>query len=370
MLPTTTHTHDDQAPRQHLQPAALCRRRVLLAMALAWAPGLALSAMPAGGKVSLAVMGDSNSLSYRDRISLPGPKQRGGAFRDRTLQWGEVIAQLRADEVDLGPWEVSGASNPRLRWLDMLGLPVVRAPRKEDYRYNFANDGADSAQLMTTRVRQAPRLVAMMDREPQRWANGVVVIRIGGANLSGMMGTQAVNPGAPAVRAVIEAGLRAYREALALIRRTHPTTHVVVVNAFEDSQDPDELDQWQSGTEIRRIASMYDAYDEGLRAIVAATPHTSFFDDRAWFRQQWGSRDAEGKPAFRTVTVGPLRVTHSLGDSPDHSLLADNHNGLVWNVLWAQALVRHLHDVAGLPITPISDAEVERLVRSLTQGDR
>lgn len=343
---------------------------MLAAMALAWVPGLALSAMPGGGKVSLAVMGDSNSLSYADRLSLPGPEQRGGPYRSRTLQWGEVIAQLRGDEVDPGPWEVSGESNPRLRWFDILGLPVVRAPRKEDYRYNFANEGADSAQLMSTRVRQAPRLVAMMDREPARWQRGVVVIRIGGANLSGMMETQARTPGAPAVLAVIEAGLQRYREAIALIRRTHPQTHIVLVNAFEDSQEPEVLDRWQSGAEIRNIARMYDDYDAGLRAIVAAVPHTSLFDDRAWFRQQWGSRDANGKPAFRTVSVGPLRVTHSVGDAPVHSMLADNHNGLVWNVLWAQALVRHVHDVAGLPVTPISDAEVERLVRSLTQVDR
>ena len=369
MLPSTC-VNDCPPQQQHEQTAERFRRRAVLAMALAWVPGLALSAMPAGGKISLAVMGDSNSLSYRDHLSLPGPEQRGGPYRGRTLQWGEVIAQLRADEIDPGPWETSGVSNPRLRWLEVFGLPVVRAPRKEDFRYNFANNGADSAQLMTTRVRQAPRLVAMMDREPERWRRGVVVIRIGGANLSGMMDLQARMPGAPAVRAVIEAGLQAYREAIALIRRTHPQTHIVLVNAFEDSQEPEVFDRWQSGEEIRRIARMYDEHDDGLRAIVAEVPHTSFFDDRAWFRQRWGARDADGKPAFGTVTVGPLRVRHALGDSPEHSLLADNHNGLVWNVLWAQSLVLHLRDVAGLPVTPISDAEVERLVRALAPVDR
>src|SRR5687768_8357137 len=125
-------------------------RTIPLALSLA---AVISAAQPSGAKVSLAVMGDSNSLSYQDHVSLPNPEQRGGAYRARTLQWGEVIARLRGDEVDPGPWEISGVSNPSLRWLDVLGMPVARAPRKEDYRYNFANDGADCSQLMGTRRR-------------------------------------------------------------------------------------------------------------------------------------------------------------------------------------------------------------------------
>jgi hypothetical protein len=49
-------------------------------------------------------------------------------------------------------------------------------------------------------------------------------------------------------------------------------------------------------------------------------------------------------------------------------MLGDDHNGMVWNVLWAQSLVQHLHDVVNLPVTPISDEEVQRFVRTLTSG--
>ncbi|MGR4868170.1 SGNH/GDSL hydrolase family protein [Variovorax sp. LARHSF232] len=326
------------------------------------------AAQPSGAKVSLAVMGDSNSLSYQDRISLPNPEQRGGTYRARTLNWGEVIARLRGNEVDPGPWEISGVSNPSLRWLDVLGIPVARAPRKEDYRYNFANDGADCSQLMGTRRRQAPRLVRLMDQEPQRWKHGVVVIRIGLSDLARVIDIQAQTPGVPAVQAALQGCQAYFREAVALIRSRHPDTHIVLVNAFEDSQDAAYLQRWQSAREIDNIARMFDAHDQGLRAIVAQVPNTSFFDDRAWFRRHWGARDAVGKPAFKTVAIGPkLRVTHSVGDAPIHSMLADDHNGLVWNVLWAQAMVAHLRDVARLPVTPISDEEVERLVRLLTE---
>ena len=63
-----------------------------------------------------------------------------------------------------------------------------------------------------------------------------------------------------------------------------------------------------------------------------------------------------------------LQVVHSLGDSPDHSMLADFHNGLVWNTLWAQAMAKHLHDVVKVPVAPISDEEVVRFIRSQTDA--
>ena len=141
----------------------------------------------------------------------------------------------------------------------------------------------------------------------------------------------------------------------------------MLVGVFEDSHDASNVGRWQSAREIDNIARMCDEFDDGLRAIAAANPGVSVFDDRAWFRQAWGGRDAQGRPAYKTVAIGPtLRVRHAMGDAPTNSMLGDDHNGLVWNVLWAQALVRHLHDVAGLPVTPIRDDEVERFVRSLT----
>jgi hypothetical protein len=206
-----------------------------------------------------------------------------------------------------------------------------------------------------------------MDQEPARWESGVVVIRIGLSDLSKVIDTQAQTPDTPAMQKAVQGCLQRFREAVALIRSHHPRTHIVLVNIFEDSHDAANVNRWQSAREIDNIARMFDAFDAGLRGIVASVPHTSFFDDRAWFRRTWGSRDAQGRPAYKTVGIGAgLRVTHSLGDAPQHSMLGDDHNGLVWNALWAQALVQHLHDVARLPVTPIGDEEIERLVLSLS----
>ena len=62
---------------------AVCIRAAALGLALAFALGLApraamsADAVPGAAKVSLAVMGDSNSLSYQDRVSLPNPELEG-----------------------------------------------------------------------------------------------------------------------------------------------------------------------------------------------------------------------------------------------------------------------------------------------------
>ena len=321
--------------------------------------------------VSLAGMGDSNTHSFQDSISLSAARnERGGPLRARTFQWGEVIARLRPNEVDQGPWGAWGVSGAKLAALDLFGLPVGRAPRKEDYFYNFANNGAPCKYLMETRQRQAPRLVALMDRSPERWVQGVVVIRMGIGEMAGVLDHVAKDPAAPELRAAIQACTGTLARTVDLIHRSHPSTHIVLVSPFNDTHDAANLDRWQSAVEVANIEQAYAAWDAALQRIVAASPQTvSVFNDRAWFASQWGGRGPQGKPDYRTVTVGKLNVTHSLGNEPTHSMLADDHNGLVWNVLWAQAMTRHLHDVAKLPVTPITDAEVARFVESLTSTE-
>ncbi len=330
-----------------------------------------VSAAPreSGAGVSMAVMGDSNTHSYQDSISFPaGSGQRGGPFHDRTFQWTEVLARLRGNELDSGPWLRWGVSNPLLRAMDIAGSQVGRAPRKEDYQYNFANDGAQCAQLMGTHVRQAPRLVALMNKKPQRWTRGVVVIRIGMADFSApdFIDQLAQDPEAPPVRARLSACVDDIRQAVMLIRDSHPTVRIVLVGIFNDAHDPLNFDKWRSREALRNISKGFDQFDGDLRKLAASGPYLSFFDDRAWFRQRWGSRGAQGEPAYQTVAVGPLKVTNTIGDAPTHALLADDHAGLVWNVLWAQAMSKHLHEVVGLPVTPISDTELARFVGSLT----
>ena len=79
-----------------------------------------------------------------------------------TFQWTEFVARLRANQIDMGEWNRWGTLPRIAELLSALGLEG-RAPRKEDYRYNFAISGAECQELTEGRTRQAQRLVYLMD---------------------------------------------------------------------------------------------------------------------------------------------------------------------------------------------------------------
>jgi hypothetical protein len=324
-------------------------------------PGLAKASLPLG------VLGDSDSHSYQDRVTFaPGTAQRGGAYRASTFQWTEVLARLRGDQLDLGDWGVWG-HGPRLaRLQEWFGLPG-RAPRKEDYRYNLSLSGAECEQLTMGPYRQAPRLRALMDREPERWRNGVVVIRIG-VNSFGMaesLDQLAKDPAAPAVRATIVNCVQQIKAAIALIHQGHPLTRIVLVGILNNADWPPYFDRWPSPAELDSITSGLNAFDLSLRQLAAADRRLAFFDDRAWFAQRWGTRGERGQPDYKTVSLRTgLEVAPTQGDHSSHFVLADGHAGVAWNALWAQSLVLLIKTAFDMQVSPITDAEVARFLQS------
>ena len=318
----------------------------------------------------LAVLGDSDSHAYQDTVSFPpyGDK-RGGAHRAATLQWTEVLARVRPAQFDLGEWGVWGMPRPVARLQHLLGLQD-RAPRKQDHRFNFAISGAGCETLTTGGGRQAQRLLALMDRDPKRWRRGVVVIRIG-VNDFGMddgLARLASDPADPLAQRAIGRCIEQVRSAVALLHERHAELRIVLVGIFDNSQWPPYLSRWQSARETGNIARGLSSYDSALMQIAAADRRIAFFDDRAWFAQRWGGRDADGKPAQRNLTLASgLVVSNTMGDEPQHAVIADGHAGLVWNVLWAQSLVALLNQRFGLGLTPIDDQEVARFVEQ-TRG--
>ncbi len=372
-----------------VRAASLARRAFALAGVLAVVGGAALmlwpdprSAVPVPGvadaprssaeSIPLAVLGDSNSHSYQDRITFPlTSSERGGAFRASALQWTEVLYRLRGNEVDLGPWVAWGRWGPVAAAREMVGLGGDRSPRKEDFLYNFANSGAACRHLTTGRYRQAQRLVALMDEDPAHWRRGAVVIRIGLNDWGGLMEAQSRDPDVPQTRETIAMCTRHIGDAMRMIHAAHPDTKLVVVGVANESDDPAYFDRWLSKTETDNIAAALKQFNDALRKLAEAEPRTTFFDDNAWVREKWGSRDADGRPAYKSVAIGnSLRVTNTAGDEPTHAVLGDHHAGLVYNTLWAQSLVNVLRSGSGLPVTPIRDDEVVRFVESLTVRDR
>ena len=328
----------------------------------------------------VAVLGDSDSHSYQDQISFPAASgKRGGAHRATTLQWTEVLQRLRPLQVDPGEWGVWGVPRVVARAQQWLGL-ASRAPRKQDYRYNFAISGAGCEALTEGGGRQVQRLLAVMDREPQRWRDGVVVIRIG-ANSFGLddsLDQLARDPMAAPVQREIQACIEQVRTAVALLHARHDRTRIVLVGIYDNSHWPRYFDRWRSRDELDHIARGLDVFDAALARMAAADARIAFFDDRAWFAQRWGTRDANGEPAYRPVVLASgFGVTNTIGDDPRHAVIGDGHAGLVWNVLWTQSLIELMNQRFGAGIAPLSDTEaagfVERMVsaagRPPTQGE-
>jgi hypothetical protein len=351
--------------------AALCLAVAVLTMVFGGAEPVPAVASPAPAHaIPMAVLGDSNSHSYQDDLwFLPGSGQRGGDFHAATFQWTEVLARLRGAEIDLGPWVEWGRPGWAARLGDVLGAPPGRVPRKQDYLYNFAVSGAVCGHLTSGVQRQARRLVALMDTEPGKWRRGVVVIRIGLNDWAGLMDRQARTPDAadaPETRAVIERCTTHMATAMRTIHAAHPATRIVLVGVANESADPATFERWRSKVETDNLHAALTRFNDALARLARSEPLTMFFDDDAWVRRTWGTRDAQGVPAYATVPIGTtLRVTNTAGDSPDHAILGDHHAGLVYNTLWAQSLVTSLREGLGLALTPITDAEVARFIESL-----
>ncbi|MEX3966274.1 SGNH/GDSL hydrolase family protein [Paraburkholderia sp. EG286B] len=320
---------------------------------------------PPSGRVRLAVLGDSNSQAYHDTVMLSDPHARGGQWRATTWQWTEVLAQLRGDQIDQGKWGVWGTGKYHAIASEALGA-LARTPPKQDYRYNFAVSGATCSQLMGQSQRQAIRLVDLMDTEPQAWRGGIVLIQIGDNDLSSheLFDELSRDPAASHPAAVIDACIKSIGAAVALIRKYHPDTYVVLVAGGSDADWPGEFDSWQSAREIANIDAGIDRFTNGLRALAAADHHVYVLDFGLWFSTLWGHRDDHGRPNYQTVHLGPgWAITNTSGDDPHNTFLSDTHAGVVWNALWAQHLVASLNAAFGLHIKPITDAEVVDFLR-------
>jgi hypothetical protein len=321
-------------------------------------PGTAPSVPP------VAVLGDSDSHSYQDRISFPpGTAERGAEYRDIALQWTEVLARLRGDALDLGAWGTYGTSRIPAFIAKKLGI-VVRKPRREDYRYNFAMSGAECSDLFEG-WQEVPALLRLMDTEPARWQHGIVIIRIGINTFGKLKQMEGLARDAPDPDVIerIDGCIEAYRFTVAGIRARYPGTRFVLVGIFDNINWARYFERWQSPQQIASIEKGLDRFDAALRTLAAKDPNIAFFDDRAWFRARWGSRDADGRPAYRSVPFAGLEVVNAEGNAPHNGLLLDGHSGLVWNTLWTQSMVRLLNERFGLGIREIDDAEAARFVQ-------
>ncbi|MEJ8811968.1 SGNH/GDSL hydrolase family protein [Variovorax ureilyticus] len=341
------------------------------ATALAWSDGAPPGATKPAvrpGTIPIAVLGDSNSHSYQDRVAFPlGSHERGGALRDQTFQWTEVLARMRGNELDFGPWVHWGRPWWSAWVRDKVGLLPSRTPIKEDYLYNFANSGGACKNLMGDglgfRYPQVPRLLSLMKQQPERWQNGVVVIYIGANDWNPYLDLMAREPEAPELHRVIDYCTQQIGRAIEAIHASHPSVRILLAGITNQGDDPALQDKYRDATSPSNIRRALAGANAALRRIAEADPQRiAFFDANAWAVERWGIRGPHGEPDFKSVRLGHLTVTHTMGDAPSNTMLVDDHPGFGWNVLWAQSILARLREAFGLPLTPISDDEAARFV--------
>jgi hypothetical protein len=322
--------------------------------------------------VPLGVLGDSDSHAYQDRIRFgKRPDARGGAFRSITFQWTEILHLLRPQDLDPGRWGSWGTRRFVAVAQRAIGLPG-RTPKKEDFQYNFAISGSVCADLLHGPEAQLPQLLQLMGQNSDRWQDGVIVVRMGmndfghENSLNGLAGARANE----SVLATIDSCVQTIRETVSRIRNEFPRVRIVLVGIFDNSNWVRLHDRWVATQDLQNIRSGLDRFDLALQSIVAGDTNLAFFNDRAWFSSHWGDRDESGNPDYGVVRLdGGFETRNSEGDDPGNATLADGHAGLVWNALWAQALVDLLNVRFQSGMPPITDFEISQFIeRTVAAG--
>ncbi len=327
------------------------------------------------GTLPLAILGDSDSHSYQDDISFKADTpQRGGDYRASTFQWIEILARLRSEQINPGPWSEDGTRRLFAKIRQYLDLPY-RMPHKRDYRFNFAMSGAVCDDLLT-RQQQVNSFIQLMQSAPTEWQHGVVVIRMGINDLGtrDMLTRAARDPNDILIKRKLNNCRDDLVATVAALKQHNPTLTVILVGLFNNSHWAPNLARWQSALEQQNIARVVAQFDQALQQLQSHDKQVIYFDDNAWFQSHWGSRDAEGRPAYRDVVLSNgFRVSNSQGDAPEHATLQDGHAGLVWNALWAQALLASLSASYPTGPSPITDHELLKwlspLLPDLPSGD-
>jgi hypothetical protein len=315
--------------------------------------------------VAMAVLGDSDTHGYHDSVAFADvASRRGGPYYASTHQWTEILAMLRPEHIDLGLPTLTGTSGRLARLLETLGFDA-RSPKRFDHLHNFAYSGNGCEDLFEG-TRQVPRLIRLMQKDPQRWQRGgVVVIRIGVKNfgLKTSLARLAQQPNDPQVQGQINTCIQKITQAAQAIRANNPQTAIVLVGIFNNAHLAYGHERWNTNQQLQNIEQALDRFDHALQAVVRGDKRMAFFDDRAWFSSLWGTRDASGQPAYRKLVLSStLQVTNSLGDAPEHAVIADGHAGTAFNAKWAQAMVTLLNQRFDLRMPPITDEEVLHVV--------
>lgn len=310
------------------------------------------------GSIPIAVLGDSDSHSYRDDyLGI----RRGGKYHDLTFQWTEILQLLRSSEVDLGKYGYWGTRGFFYKIRSRLGLKA-RMPRKQDYEYNFAFSGATCERLSPDSYQKQSLFVSnLVKQNPEYWENGLIIIRIGINDIGKLSDFKKYISRSPSSVAPINNCITHIEEAVSLIRQNHKSVKIVLVGIMDNSNWP--LFEKVSTEEHILINHYMDIYDNGLRRLAENDDNILFVDDRMWYAETLGFWDGVRYLGKRKISLnGSTSIYNSKGNHPSNIALADNHAGTVANALWLRNLQSQINRAFGMNLSILQEEEIAELV--------
>jgi hypothetical protein len=307
----------------------------------------------------VAIIGDSASQSYRGT-------HHGGAYHYLTWGWTDIWDMLRPSEVNLGALDAWGTGYQIARIRARLGLPA-RAPHKLDFEYDYAESGMGCDSLLNSEPQAARWLLDRVGHEPERWNQGLVVIRIGGVDLARyqVLDRWSETGLDPYARAAVHRCVDAIGAVVQGLRRLG-TVKIALAGVGRPYNKPHTEERWPDDSQVQRMAEVLDYYDAQLKQLADSDRSTVFLDDITWYRERLGDRKLGSLKS--TFSLGTKVIRRSYGDDPENFILADMHHGTIFSGLWLNHLVSSLNAHFGLSFTPIREDELLKLIEPAGGG--
>lgn len=307
-------------------------------------------------RISVAVLGDSDSHIYRDSINNV---RRGGAYHDLTFQWTEIWDRLRQDEVNQGPLGVWGTRYSMARIRSLFGLEA-RVWKKYDYRFNYAKSGAGYASLYESYPFQAQSFLSLLKKQTETGNSMLVFIRIG-INDFGQLyhlqkwaKTELIEERPPTV---VDSCLKEIRRVVSDIFKVSDKCLIALVGTSHDYNTIPEPHPSFSHIERKRALSVLNHFESALHSIAENSDRIAYIDGFTHFNRRWGNR-FKNTLTVEAEFTGSQPILNLVGDEPFNRTLADGHASTINNGLWLQYAIEKLNEQLGLGLTPILDDEI------------
>lgn len=290
--------------------------------------------------VPIAVLGDSDSHSYRDSYDN---KERGGQYHAYSYNWIELWSRLAKNEINPGQWGTWG-NHYRVARIKNLLMLKSRSPKKLDYEYNYAVSGLSCRSLLNDWPYQGKWLLNEIRSNTDYWNNGIVIIKIGyndigkTSDLKQWKKTGLSTESSTLVSNCTDSIMAMSDSILAI----SPSVKISIAGVARTYNFMDEWDERLDEKSIQNIEEVLSGFDSRLEKYASDRTRVAYIDDHFWFNNIFGSQESNDlKPGVEFSQ--DIELINASGDEPVNMLLADHHTGTLYNGLWINHLITEIN---------------------------